>query len=69
LGLSSVAEPGIDTTLPTLNASVGAFTRMWLGVRPATGLSWTDELSGPEELLEALDRLLCLPDPKPDWDF
>jgi len=69
LGPSSEAKPGTDTTLPTLNASVGAFTRMWLGVRPATGLSWTDELSAPEELLEALDRLLCLPDPKPDWDF
>lgn len=69
LGPSSAAEPGIDTTLPTLNASVGAFTRMWLGVRPATGLSWTDELSGPEELLEALDQVLQLPDPKPDWDF
>jgi len=69
LGPFSEAEPGTDATLPTLNASVGAFTRMWLGVRPATGLSWTDELSAPEELLEALDQVLQLPDPKLDWDF
>ncbi len=69
LGPTSSAEPGSDASLPTLNASVGAFTRMWLGVRPATGLAWTDELSGPQDLLEQLDRLLCLPDPKPDWDF
>ena len=69
LGPSSGAEPGTDSILPTLVASVGAFTRMWLGVRPATGLSMTDELSGPQELFEGLDWVLRLPDPKPDWDF
>ena len=52
-----------------LTASVNAFSRMWLGVRPATALNFTDDLSGPPELLEALDSLLRLPDPQPDWDF
>jgi hypothetical protein len=69
LGPSSGAEPANDRTIPTLKASVGAFTRMWLGVRPATGLAVTDDLSGPSELLYALDEILRLPDPKPDWDF
>jgi len=69
LGPLSGAEPGTDDSLPTLTASVGAFTRMWLGIRPATGLAVTDELSGPLELLEQLDKTLQLPDPKPDWDF
>lgn len=69
LGPSSGAEPGIESSLPTLTASVNAFTRMWLGVRPATGLAVTDDLAGPRSLLEALDALLRLPDPKPDWDF
>jgi hypothetical protein len=69
LGHSSGAERGRDAALPTLTASVGAFTRMWLGVRPATGLAVTDELSGPPELLDALDWVLRLPDPRPDWDF
>ena len=69
LGLSSSAEAGFDETLPTLTASVGAFTRLWLGVRPATGLAVTDDLVGPQELLEELDWVLRLPDPKPDWDF
>ena len=32
--------------LPTLTATVSAFTRMWLGVRPATGLTITDDLQG-----------------------
>ncbi|MBI3910418.1 MAG: hypothetical protein HY320_05725 [Armatimonadetes bacterium] len=69
LGPSSGAERGRDAALPMLRASVGAFTRLWLGVRPATGLAVTDDLSGPRELLEELDRLLRLPDPHPDWDF
>lgn len=69
LGSSSGVEPGVDRALPRLTGSVGAFTRLWLGVRPATGLAVTDDLSGPPELLEALDWAFLLPDPKPDWDF
>jgi hypothetical protein len=68
-GPSSGGEPGADPALPTLNASVGAFTRMWLGVRPATGLAVTDDVSGPPDLLEKLDEALRLADPRPDWDF
>jgi hypothetical protein len=69
LGPSSSAEPGTNASLPTLEASVGAFTRLWLGVRPASGLAVTDDLSGPPELLAALELALRLPAPHPDWDF
>lgn len=69
LGPSSSAEPGKDRGLPTLTASVNAFTRLWLGVRSAGDLAWTTELAGPQELLEKLDLLLRLPTPIPDWGF
>ncbi len=69
LGPSSGAVPGTHRALPTLRASVNAFTRMWLGVRPASGLTVTDNLSGPRDLLEALDWAFRLPCPRPDWDF
>ena len=69
LGPTSAADPGIDGELDTLRASVGAFTRMWLGISPATGLSATDELEGPSKLLDRLDRVLRLPAPHVDWDF
>jgi len=69
LGPSSRAVPGRDSDLPTLTATVNAFTRLWLGVRPATGLSFTDVLEGPRELLEQLDAILRLPEPQLDWDF
>lgn len=69
LGTESGAERGRDASLPTLSASVNAFTRMWLGVRPATGLAATDDLSGPPDLLEDLDDAFRLPSPHPDWPF
>jgi predicted acetyltransferase len=68
LGPESQAVRGDDPALPTLKASVNAFTRLWLGVRPATGLAVTDTLSGPPDLLKRLDNLR-LPTPMPDWDF
>ena len=69
LGPESRAERGTDARLPTLSASVGAFTRMWLGVRPASGLAVTDHLVGSPDLLAALDQVLRLPPPRLDWDF
>jgi hypothetical protein len=69
LGPSSGAEPGRDDALPTLDASINAFTRLWLGVRPASGLSVTDSVSAPPELIEALDDAVRLPAPHTDWDF
>jgi hypothetical protein len=69
LGACCSAQPGFDASLPTLTASVNAFSRLWLGVRPATGLAVTDDLSGPDDLLARLDQAFLLPQPKPDWDF
>lgn len=69
LGPDSRAVEGFDPILPTLTASIGAFTRMWLGVRPATGLAMSDDLVAPESLLHQLDRLLRLPIPSPDWEY
>lgn len=69
LGPESAAEPGQDSALPTMRTTVNAFTRLWLGVRPASGLAMTDEIEAPEGLLEALDDLVRLPAPQPDWDY
>jgi hypothetical protein len=69
LGSDSGALPGTDERLPRICASVGAFSRLWLGVRSATSLSWTDDLSAAPEVLAMLDRLFCLPPPGSDWDY
>ena len=69
LGHSSEAIPGHTDGLETLNASVGAFTRMWLGVRSASVLALTDDLRTSSTLLEQLDHALRLPAPHFGWDF
>jgi len=69
LGGISTIESGFHESLPTLTATVGAFTRMWFGVRSASSLSITDNLSGSDTLLQALDDCLCLPQPHLAWDF
>ena len=69
LGRQSCALKGFEGDLPLLKASIGAFTRLWLGVRPASGLAATDDLEAPEELLQRLDEGLRLPKPHPDWDY
>jgi hypothetical protein len=68
-GPVSSARPGHDSGLETLGADVGAFTRLWLGVLPASGVALSGRLSGSPELIARLDEALVLPRPQPDWDF
>ena len=69
LGEQSSARAGREASLPTLRASVGAFTRVWLGVRSPSVLSRTDDLNGEPSLLADLDRALRLPHPHIGWDY
>ena len=69
LGKKSFAEKGFNKKLPVLKTSVGAFTRMWLGILPATALSFSDEFATSEKLLKFLDKAFLLPVPKTNWSF
>jgi hypothetical protein len=69
LGKNSSVKLGEDESLPTLKTTVNAFTRMWLGVVSATGLSVTDSFEAPTNLMGNLDLAFRLPKPHPDWYF
>ncbi|RMF50862.1 MAG: hypothetical protein D6755_00545, partial [Anaerolineae bacterium] len=69
LGAESHIEAGEEPALPVVEASVGAWTRWWLGVRPATSLALTDDLHASPEMLATLDACLQLPQPHPRWEF
>ncbi len=64
---TAVAAAGDD--LPVLKASINAFTRLWFGVCPATGLVATDGMTLPAQLADQLDNALRLPAPRTGWDF
>ena len=72
LGTESRAER-IDRSgagsLPVLRAGIGAFSRLWFGVQPASALALVGELEGPPGLLAALDDALLLPTPTPGQFF
>lgn len=69
LGKESVAHGGSNPKLPTLEASVGAFTRIWLGCDKVSRLKMTDDLKASEKLITDLDNILSLPLPYPDHPF
>ena len=69
VGAPSRAVGGHRDGLPTLRTTVNAFSRLWFGVRPASALATTDPIEAPAELLDRLDRAVCLPAPHPGWDF
>ncbi len=68
-GKESSATEGFEPKLPTLRATVNSFTRMWLGVRPATELAITDVLRGDDGLLQDLDATFRMPAAKLGWYF
>lgn len=69
LGEQCAAEPGQKKTLPILSASVGGFSRLWLGCASANVIATSGEISGAQELLDQLDHSLSLPLPKTGWNF
>ncbi|HSH05906.1 MAG TPA: GNAT family N-acetyltransferase [Anaerolineae bacterium] len=69
LGPTSAATPGHTPNLPLMTATINAFTRLWLGIRPPSGLAISDTLNAPPSLLTALDQKLRLPTPITGWDF
>lgn len=68
-GSKSQAQRGFTTGLPTLKASIGAFSRLWGGGASAHGLAITDALVAPTELLDELDATMDLPPIYREWPF
>lgn len=69
LGKVPTVTDGVEAGLPTLRASVNAFSRLWVGAMSASSLALTDDLDGSDELLAALDRAFRLPVPADTWTF
>jgi len=69
LGKTSSVEKGFRPGLPTLTASVNAFSRLWLGTATAEGLKATESFDAPDKLLSQLGRVFRNPVPSPDWEY
>ncbi|MEM7364372.1 MAG: GNAT family N-acetyltransferase [Pseudomonadota bacterium] len=70
LDSSSHIETGSDETLPSVRASVSAFSRLWFGTQSASSLMVTDDLSiSDDDLTRVLDEVFRQPRPHLGWDF
>ncbi|HIN90962.1 MAG TPA: hypothetical protein EYN04_10100 [Porticoccaceae bacterium] len=59
----------IKKNLPVLHATVGGFSRLWLGSVRANALTVTGEIHGEQGLLDKLEQSLSLPLTKAGWEF
>ena len=66
---TSTATRGNDDSLPTASCTVNDFSRIWFGSATAEAVSVTGDFKASAELLQAIDRIVCLPVPIVDWDF
>ncbi|MDP6415829.1 MAG: hypothetical protein QGG54_12525, partial [Gammaproteobacteria bacterium] len=69
LGENCEAQVDHSKGLPLLEASVGGFSRLWLGCASANAIAIAGEISAAQALLDSLEKTLALPLPKTGWDF
>ncbi len=69
IGDPSSAEAGNHDSLPTLHATVNAFSRLWIGAQTASMLRAIAGIDGPDELISSLDAAMQLPTPHPGLYF
>ena len=69
LGVKSSLKKGLTGGLKTLRASIGDFTRFWMGIQSAEVLNISGVFEGSLELLNSLDRIYQIPVPEPDWEY
>jgi hypothetical protein len=65
----SNVQAGFKPGLPVLRASVGAFSRWWFGVLPASTLALNGNFEADPALLKKLDQSYHLPLPKMGWEY
>jgi len=61
IGSESTVDTGHSGALPLVECDVGALTRLWFGVAPASTLVATHRFSAPPDLVASLDRAFRLP--------
>ncbi|MBT4583753.1 MAG: GNAT family N-acetyltransferase [Phycisphaerae bacterium] len=69
LGEESSATQGRDDSLPTASCTVNDLSRIWFGSSTAESVALTGHFRADPELIQAIDKLVCVPIPAVDWDF
>ncbi len=68
LGPTCSATRGVDPALPVVDATINAWSRLWIGSASPGGLSLDGSLKAEPAVLEALGNAWQVPKPCVDWD-
>ncbi|NQY57105.1 MAG: GNAT family N-acetyltransferase [Ilumatobacteraceae bacterium] len=67
--IERIGDAADRSSTATMEAGIGAWTRLWLGIASASTLALGNELHASPELLRALDRAIRLPRAEPGIYF
>lgn len=69
IGRESTLAEGFRKDLPLIEGDIGAFTRLWAGVMPASTIGLTENLKIDKSLRRDLERAFYSPWFRSDWDY
>jgi len=69
IGNDSTVSRGLTKGLPLINGSINGFTRLWIGILPASTIGMVENLEIDESLVENLEKAFYRPDVRSDWDY
>ena len=69
VGPESKAGRGHGKNLPLVKGTVNGFTRLWIGVMPASTVGLTEEIFIDSELIKPLEKAFYKPYARSDWDY
>jgi hypothetical protein len=69
IGEDSSATLGSDPALQTASCTINDLSRIWFGSSTAESVSVTGDFRSDPDLIQAIDRVVCIPTPVVDWDF
>ncbi len=69
IGEKSTIQKGHEENLPLVKGTINGFTRLWIGVLPASTIGLVEDLSIDKNLVDILEKVFYRPDVRSDWDY
>lgn len=69
IGKNSSIKRNFENSLPVVNATINAFTRLWIGLLPAETIGLVEKIEIENDLKIKLTKAFYNPDVRSDWDY
>jgi len=65
----SAISRGFEDNLPLVEGTINGFTRLWIGILPASSIGLVEDLNIDKSLVDKLEKVFYKPDVRSDWDY